>query len=459
MKYDVLVVGAGPAGLTAATILADRGASVIVVDEQPAPGGQIWRGIGRNQTSPVFAALGPDYAKGLAVAQAFEKSGATYLPSTQVWQIEDGWEVFVTTDGKASRLSTRTILLANGAQERPVPFPGWTLPGVMTVGAAQILLKSGGMLPQGKVWLAGAGPLSLLYATQLLNLDGQIAGFLDTSGRPSAAALRHLPKAWRDLPSIMKGLRWTSTLKRLGKMQRNVSDISASGDQGLERVEWSSNGKRQTAEADVLLVHEGIVPRIHETLALGCEHTWNNTQKYLAPKLNKWRETSREGLFVAGDAGGIGGWQAATVSGEIAALGLCRHLDLLPSSALASQLQRKTRAFGRSTALRPFLDAMYPPPQAPIANDVVACRCEEVTAGQVRDVARYSAPDPGAIKAATRCGMGPCQGRQCGYTIQALIAEVHGKPTKDVSFFNIRPPLKPITLGELAMLDVPEEAE
>lgn len=457
MKYDVVVIGAGPAGMSAAIRLRKTGSSVAVIDEQPAPGGQIWRGVERN-AGPVAEALGTDYRKGAALVQAFRGCGADYMPETQVWQIEEGWNLFLTSGGEARRIGARVVLLANGAQERPVPFPGWTLPGVMTVGAAQILLKSGGMLPQGDVWIAGAGPLPLLYATQLLGLEGRIAGFLDTSRRPGLAALTKLPGAWRDIPGLLKGAGWLRDLRKSGKMVRDFHNLRAGGEGRLQYLEWQSASEQRKVKADVLLVHEGVVPRIHETMALGCDHEWNDAQNYFTPRLDGWGQTSKPGLFVAGDAGGIGGWLTATLSGEIAALGISKHLDVSFDAEGERHGAALDKRLASARALRPFLDALYPPPTASIADEVIVCRCEEVTAAEIRSVAKVSAPDPNAVKAATRCGMGPCQGRQCGYTVQALVAEVHGIPPRDVSFFNIRPPLKPVTLGEIAALGDLEEA-
>ncbi|WP_091918856.1 NAD(P)/FAD-dependent oxidoreductase [Mesorhizobium sp. YR577] len=452
MQYDVVIIGAGPAGMSAAVELDRLGLSVALADEQPSPGGQIWRGTERNTSGQVFEALGADYKKGQALARAFRTSGVAYFPSTQIWQIEEGWTLFATSAQEARRISARAVLLATGAQERPVPFPGWTLPGVMTVGAAQILLKSGGMLPQGDVWIAGAGPLPLLYATQILQLKGRIAGFIDTSTGLNLAALAKLPGAWRDIAGLAKGIRWLRALRRCVRMVRNSEDLRAGGDDRLKYLEWRAQGKSERVKADVLLVHEGVIPRIHETLALDCSHEWNGEQGYLAPSLDRWGETSRPGLFVAGDAGGIGGWVSATVSGKIAALGIARRLGI---SRDIDALRKETGLDAqqvRALALRPFLDRLYPPPRNGIADQTIVCRCEEVTAGTIRAVARSSAPDANAVKAATRCGMGPCQGRQCGYSVQALIADTHGLPQKDVTFFNIRPPLKPVTLGELASL-------
>lgn len=453
MPHDVAIVGAGPAGMSAAVALRKHGLSVVVIDEQPAPGGQIWRGVERNSHGKLAQALGADYRKGKALAEAFRNSGADYMPLTQVWQIEDGWSLFVTTNGKAQQLEARTLLLANGAQERPVPFEGWTLPGVMTVGAAQILLKSGGMLPEGKVWIAGAGPLPLLYATQMLDLEGRIEGYLDTSKRPGPSVLRHLPGALRDFAGLTKGMRWLQALKRQVRFERAASGLAAAGENRLETISWRAGGKAHTEPADILLVHEGVVPRIHETMALGCGHVWSADQACFRPRLDRFGETSRKGLFVAGDAGGIGGWAAAAVKGEIAALGIAGTLGI------AGDIEAKRRDAGldarldAALALRPLLDALYPAPALDIPDDAIVCRCEEVSAGRIRAAARSGPPDPAVAKAATRCGMGPCQGRQCGYAVQALIAEVHDIPQGDVAFFNIRPPLKPVTLGEIASLE------
>lgn len=330
-RYDVAIVGAGPAGMAAAVSLGQQGLSVIVVDEQSAPGGQVWRAIERNAGGPLETALGADYARGAEAVRAFRASGVDHRAAAQLWQIEAqaGWQLFITQNGRASHVSALAVLLATGAQERPVPFPGWTLPGVMTVGAAQILLKSGGMLPEGPIWIAGAGPLPLLYAVQVLELGGRIAGFLDTSKRPGLALLRHLPSALRDLAGLRKGLGWQRRLRHSGcRIVRGAGALRAEGDGRLQSISWIAGGTKGEGEAGVLLVHEGVVPQVHATLALGCEHDWQESQSCFVPRLDAWGETSREGLFVAGDAGGIGGWTVAEISGEIAALGICRRLGV-----------------------------------------------------------------------------------------------------------------------------------
>lgn len=458
MTTDVVIVGAGPAGMAAAVELRAQGLSVLVVDEQPAPGGQVWRGVERNNANRLARALGKDYARGETLVRQFRDCGAEYRPETQVWQVEEGWKVFLTRAGVAELVTARAVLLATGAQERPVPFEGWTLPGVMTVGAAQILLKSGGFMPEGPVWLCGAGPLPLLYAHQILALGGRIDGIIDTSAPANRAqALRHLPRALRDWRSLAKGARWMRELRRSGiRVVKGASDVRAEGDERLTHVAWTENGQTQRAPAGLLLTHEGVIPSVHATLSLGCAHDWNAGQRCLAPRLDKWGETTREGLFVAGDGAGIGGADAAVARGGLAALGIARRLGAKVDDGRRATLETE---LARALATRPFLDALYPAPMDKIPDGLTVCRCEEVTAGRIREAARAGAPDPNQVKAATRAGMGPCQGRQCGYTVSRLIAEEHGLDEGHAGFFNIRPPLKPITLGALASLEIPEEAE
>ncbi len=456
MIYDVAVVGCGPSGMAAAVKLKNFGLSVLLVDEQPAPGGQIWRGIERNasiMSSASLSALGADYQAGMSSVREFRAANVDYLPSTQVWQIEGDWTLFLTSAGRARRISARAVLLATGAQERPAPFAGWTLPGVMTVGAAQILMKSGDMLPKGRIWIAGSGPLPLLYATQLLKRGKSISGYLDTSPGLDFSAIGKLVGGWRNVPQLIKGIGWQWGMRRKNLLHWKVQGLAAQGNERLEHISWMENSELKSAAADVLLVHEGVVPRIHETLALGCEHRWNDAQRYLAPALSKMRETSRIGLFVAGDAGGIGGWVAAEASGEIAAIGIAARLGAISDvDGIIRQAHLRQRQ-ARALALRPFLDAVYPPPRHDIEGDVMVCRCEEVTASTVKTAADYSGPDMNAVKAATRCGMGPCQGRQCGYTVQSIISKASGQSPEKLGFYNIRPPFKPVTLGELALME------
>ena len=453
MTVDLLIVGAGPAGLAAAVVARAQGLSVICLDDQPAPGGQIWRGIETVTGLPRAAALGKSYLSGRSIAEAFRGCGATYESGAQLWQLEPGFTAFVTRAGRAWAIEAKTILLATGAQERPAPFVGWTLPGVMTVGAAQILLKSSGQVPDQPVYIAGTGPLPLLYAKQLLALGGKIAGYLDTTppGQWRSALKRFRPNV-ASIPDLMDGLRWMAKL-RLARvpMYQGVSGIEASGEGRLQTLVFrTANGAEHRKSALLVLVHEGVVPSVHVALSLNCRMTWIDDQDCYAPVLDEWGETSQPGVFIAGDAAGIGGAKAAVLRGRLAALGIANKLGR-PAAAKADPIRRELR---QALALRPFLDEMFRPRSEVFLpkDDVVVCRCEELTAGAIRNVAHIGTPGPNQVKAFTRAGMGPCQGRQCGYTITRLLAQASGRPPDGIGFYRARAPLKPVTISEVASL-------
>lgn len=460
---DLLIVGAGPAGMAAAVTARRHGLSVRVVDDQPAPGGQIWRGIETVAATPRAKRLGESYLSGAERAAAFRSCGALYEPESQLWQIEPGFRAFVTRGGKARIVTAQAVILATGAQERPMPFPGWTLPGVLTVGAAQILLKTADSVPEKPVWIAGCGPLPLLYMTQLLAAGGRIAGFLDTTPRGRVgAALRHLPQGLGRLGDLIKGLSWSLALRRAGfPIIRHVTELRAEGEGRLQRLRYrTEDGREAEASAEVLLVHEGVVPNIHAPLALGCAVSWHAGQHCYVPVLDAWGESSQANVFVAGDGAGIGGAEAAEPRGRLAALRVAGRLGRLDDATAETAATPERRALVSALALRPFLDALYAPrPQlyAP-PDETLVCRCEEVTAGELRARAVEGRPGPNQLKAFTRAGMGPCQGRQCGYSMAHIIAAAQNRPVEEVGFYRIRPPLKPVTLGELASLDEQETA-
>lgn len=460
---DLLIVGAGPAGMAAAVTARRHGLSVRVVDDQPAPGGQIWRGIETVAATPRAKRLGESYLSGAERAAAFRSCGALYEPESQLWQIEPGFRAFVTRGGKARIVTAQAVILATGAQERPMPFPGWTLPGVLTAGAAQILLKTADSVPEKPVWIAGCGPLPLLYMTQLLAAGGCIAGFLDTTPRGRlGAALRHLPQGLGRLGDLLKGLSWSLALRRAGvPIIRHVTELRAEGEGRLQRLRYlTEDGREAEVPAEVLLVHEGVVPNIHAPLALGCAVRWHAGQHCYVPVLDAWGESSQANIFVAGDGAGIGGAEAAEPRGRLAALRVAAKLGRLDEATAETAAAPERRALVSALALRPFLDALYAPrPQlyAP-PDETLVCRCEEVTAGELRARAVEGRPGPNQLKAFTRAGMGPCQGRQCGYSMAHIIAAAQNRPVEEVGFYRIRPPLKPVTLGELASLDEQETA-
>jgi NADPH-dependent 2,4-dienoyl-CoA reductase/sulfur reductase-like enzyme len=448
-KVDILVIGAGPAGMSAATEARRHGASVLLLDENGALGGQVHRAAKADATGPG----GVQAREGAALMAGLRASGAEVRHGALLWSIEPGPRAFFLQDGTVEEVEAGRIILAGGATERALPVPGWTLPGVMGVGAAQILLKSAGLRPRGDVWIAGQGPLIWLYAAQVLAKGGELAGIIDMS-RIAPRSLLHLPKAMRAPGYLLRGLSWMRAVRRRVPVLR-TRDVEAEGQDRLESV--LIDGRRHAA--DTLLLHDGVVPNTQVTRAIqGCEHRWNAAQRGWEPAVDAWGNTSVPGIIVAGDGGGIGGAAAAALSGRIAAMEACRGVGRFATErrdALTAPLLRRRRA---ELAPRAFLDALFTPLPMP-TDEVILCRCEEVTAGRVREAAGLGCLGTNQLKAFTRAGMGLCQGRTCGPLLHATLAEARSAPGEAVDPLRTRFPTKPLTLGEMAALAAPGVTE
>lgn len=460
-KADLAVVGAGPAGLAAAACGADLGLSVVLLDEQPAAGGQIWRAV-EAAAGPRGAVLGPDFTNGLAAVRALAASGARTVPGATVWKVEGDGTIAYSVGASARLLRASRSVLATGALERPVPIPGWTLPGVMTAGAAQILMKQSGLVPQRAV-IAGCGPLVYLLAQQMIRAGHPPLALVETQTRADLTrALRHLPGALRGWRMMAKGARMLADIRRAGVPRwTGATGLRLEGGAQVEALAFEAGGRTHRIAAATVLLHQGVVPNTQATRALRLPHRWDEAQRCFVPEADGWGRTALDAVFVAGDGAGIGGAEAAAQSGRLAALEVARALGAIDAArrdALAAPALAVRKA---ALAARPFLDAAYPPSPEILrpADDVIVCRCEEVRAGDIRRYAALGCRGPNQTKAFGRTGMGPCQGRYCGLTVTELLAEANGLSPAETGAFRIRAPLKPITLGELAALAEPTGAD
>jgi NADPH-dependent 2,4-dienoyl-CoA reductase/sulfur reductase-like enzyme len=460
--YQLVIIGAGPAGLSAAMVAADHGLSVAVLDEQVAPGGQIYRAM-ESISAERAGLLGAEYQRGRKLVSAVRNSNIDYFPDTQVWSLNGKRELGVLQRMTPSMITADQVLLANGAMERPVPFPGWTLPGVMNAGAGQILFKAHGIVPADGVVLAGSGPLLLLLAWQYMHAGVKIQAILDlTPMRNHLRALPRLPRALLAGHYLTKGLGYKKDLKHAGvRTLHNVSSLRADGIDHLATVGFRHKNRQHTLETDLLLVHFGVIPHTHLSRAAGCRHEWDKSQQCWRPQLDDWGNSSIDGILIAGDGAGIGGARTAEHAGRLAALQATHALGLITQHE-RDRLARNDRKWMRSDLhVRPFLEAYFYIPDELLRvpdDSTVVCRCEEVTAGQIRKAVADGHRDSNQAKFLTRCGMGPCQGRQCADAVAHVVAAAGGEPVAEGGHYRGRPPVTPLTLGQLASL-YPEETE
>lgn len=465
--YDLAIIGSGPAGLAAATLAARQGASVVLIDEQNAPGGQIYRAI---TTTPVHnpAILGADYWHGESLIEPFKASGAHYQPGTVVWSVNhttseegDTLQLACSHQNKAHLITTRHLIVATGAQERPFPIPGWTLPGVITAGAAQIMLKTSGLVPDERTVLAGCGPLLYLLASQYLAAGVKLQALLDTT--PTG----QLRQAWPYTLDFLRSPYWRKGLKLLKEVHANmpiirgITRLSAKGQERIESVEYTANNKTHQLATQQLIVHQGVMPHINLLQAAGVPLQWNTDQHYWQPTVDTWGHTTPDTIGVAGDSAGIMGAQASEYHGQLVALEALRRLSIITQNQRDTWAETPRLQWERATRGRQFFEKLYKPADTFRIpdNPTIVCRCEEVTAGQIRESIALGCTGPNQLKSFLRCGMGPCQGRLCNVTVTELFASTLNISPATAGHYRLRFPTKPITLGELASLPQTPEAQ
>ncbi|WP_017324248.1 NAD(P)/FAD-dependent oxidoreductase [Synechococcus sp. PCC 7336] len=459
-SYQLVVIGAGPAGLCAATTAASLGVDVALLDEQPSPGGQIYRAIS-NSPADRSELLGADYQHGADLVEAFDASGAKYLPQTTVWSLNSRRQIGILRHAQTSIVRAERVIVASGAMERPVPFSGWTLPGVMNAGAAQILLKTAGVVPANGTVIAGTGPLPLLVAWQYLRAGVLVKAVLELSPRTNWwRAAPRLPGALRAGNYITRGLKYTLDLLKGGvPIYYGISRLKAQGVDRIAAVEWGWDilgiGGHQTIDTDSLLVHFGVIPRTNLTKSAGCHHLWDRGQQCWRPQVDRWGNTNVPGIAVVGDNAGIGGARSAEHSGRLAAMEAARSLHLIGKQQRDRLGKDDLNWKRKDLRIRPFLEALYRLPDSllvPPDDETLVCRCEEISAGEIRQAIREGHTDPNQVKFYLRCGMGPCQGRQCAPAVAHIVAAETKRPVSDYAPFRVRPPIRPLSISQLANL-------
>ncbi|GAA0688228.1 NAD(P)/FAD-dependent oxidoreductase [Kitasatospora atroaurantiaca] len=446
--YDLAVIGAGPAGLAAAVTAAELGLRCALLDAGARPGGQYYR-----HPAPGLGAAHPErlhhgWSVFAALSDRLAASGVDHLAGHHVWTAEQGevWRLHATLGPEAADravVRARSVLLATGAYERQLPFPGWTLPGVVTAGGAQAMLKAGLVLPGRRIVVAGSGPLLLAAASSLVTAGAAVPAVVEATDYLGYA--RGARTLATNPAKLLEGANHGAALLRHGvRLRRSSAVVEAHGTDRVTGVtvarldrDWRPvPGTERRIDCDALAVGHGLLPQIELATELGAE-TRVTPDGTVALKVDPGQRTSLPGLWAAGETCGVGGADLAVVEGELAA----RVIAGAPVPAALRRRRERRRAFAElmAAAHRPgpgWTDWLRP--------DTDVCRCEEVPAARIREaVDELGAGDARTVKLLTRAGMGWCQGRMCGPAVACLAGDPN--PRADS-----RPLACPVPLSQLA---------
>lgn len=445
----IIIVGAGPAGIRAAEILAAAGLRPVVIDEARASGGQIYRRQPDNFQRSYRNLYGFDDAKAEALHKCFDGlcGSIDYRPNTLAWNLSEN-TIHVASDGVSSAIPFDAVILATGATDRLIPLHGWTLPGCYSLGGSQIAMKAMACAIGDRPAFLGTGPLLYLVAYQYVKQGVKVASVLDTS--PFVNQI----KAVRDLavrPSFLaRGLYFRARIMAAGVPIRNgVAPIAIEGKTEVEGVSYrNASGEIHRIACDA--VGMGYHLRSETQLAdlAGCPFVFDDVTGQWRPEIEENGRAARRGVYLAGDGARILGADAAEVSGTLAALSALQDLGYHVDEMMMTRLRGEMKRFQR---FRRGLLTAFPWPAHLVRNiddDVTVCRCEVITAGQIREVATdKGAPELNRAKAFSRVGMGRCQGRFCASAAAEILASARARPVEQIGRLRGQAPVKPLSLA------------
>lgn len=450
MKTAV-IIGAGPAGIAAADCLIAHNILPIVIDEAPRPGGQAYRSAPPELELDTAQLQGSEFPKYQRVQATAERMRAEtdYRPLTLAWGVHDG-ELYTHGPSGTASINFDAMILATGATDRAFPVPGWTRPGVFTLGAAQVLLKDQGHLIGRRVVFCGSSPLLYLAALQYHLAGANVVAVLDTTA--FSEKVRAFPKLAANPGTLWRGLSYMQKLRSAGiRLEQGVelTEFAAASGSDVSAVTFRSRrGVVENLECDAVAVGFGLRPETQLAALMHCEFCYDPVFRQWFPVTDE-NGRARDGLYLAGDGAAIGGADAAEVSGRLAAFAALADLDIDVSTTEMADLRRKLARLRRFQAglARAF---SWPAAAATRLDDTtVVCRCENVTAGDIRrSIDKPFGPrELNRIKALTRCGMGRCQGRYCELAAAEIAARRLNTPLETIGKLRGQAPVKPLPVS------------
>ena len=458
---DVLVIGAGPAGLATAAVCAEAGLLVVLLDERAKLGGQYFK-------QPVDPLLREDqldsqFLEGRALIQRARTSGVEVLTGASIWGAFAPNHLVAASTTHRWVLKPKSLVIATGAYEKSFQIPGWTLPGVMTTGAAQTLLRSYQVLLGSKIFISGNGPLNIQMAAELIRAGGSVAGLAEL-GSPFKIKniFTSLTLAWYSPKLVLNGLGYFFTLLR-AKVPIYFSSavIEASGTPLLSVVKVASitsdgstsNSGVKLFRVDALALGYGFMPSNEIARSLGCKHAFDIQSQTLQVSRDNFGETSIKGVYVVGDSGGISGAQVAKANGIMAGYAIVESAGKVIPSALKREIKTAQRRYKRNLKFQKSLWKVF---RGSLNLDqlsdstTIICRCLSLSKEEISGEISEELLTAGALKRVTRAGMGICQRRYCSSFTIAKAAEKTQSTPSEYSGFAPQPPFKPTPIGIIA---------
>lgn len=458
-KYDVIIVGSGLAGIVAGTILADHGLDVLLFDENIHLGGQLLRRI-PEQLGEYSPKLDKIKKIGFSLVEQIKQKKITLMNRTTLMGVYPPSEILVEWNReKTYAFNYECLLVATGARERFFPFPGWTLPGVYSTGLLQVMMKSSGVLPARRTIIAGSGLFLMAAAYEYLKNGGQLLGIMEQT--PMLNKIKFFPQIFHQSAKFWEGARYLSLIYRKRvplKYRRKV--VEARGEKQVEevvigRVDAKGRlipGSEKTYSVESLAIGYGFVPNVEAAQLAGCELEYQPEKGGWIVKVNDDLETNVAGIIAAGEITGIGGGQKSINEGKLAAYNILRHLGQEKDSSLARVVTKLKKERKHHLSFAKYFNSLYrvePQSLLELSDETIVCRCESVTVGQIKEAVEMGCYNPNALKIATRCAMGKCQGRTCAPIIYDLLQVLCQKKGEEIGLFTVRPPLKPVSIKAL----------
>ena len=457
-KVDLVVLGAGPAGVAAANVASKEGAEVVIIDENSSAGGQIYRAP-PNGFQPQNSFKSDEFREGEKQRNILENSKLTALFKHRVWSISSNLVVSTVGPNGLSSWHARSLIIANGALERIIPFPGWTIPGVIGLAASTILLKSQYVLPGQSTIVAGCGPLLIAVANGIIKSGGKVSAIIDLNSKSDW--IKAFPRLLSRPDQLFKGISWYANILKAGiklydghavtnaKHVDNVLRISIAPINSAGSILDSKNQK--IVEGDCLAIGHGLFPSTEITRLLKAKHIYDPLKGGWVPLIDDDFRSSIPGVYIAGDATGISGAFSAVQKGRIAGMAVVRDLNVMSSQKYKAKIKseltvlKKNENFGKA-AVR--LMKFRPELIQTITSETIVCRCEDVFRSEIDEAIESGARDLNQLKAWTRCGMGPCQGRTCSEAIEAILASKVGS-RELAGQWTGRSPLRPVPIEQI----------